>query len=565
MTARDTSEPQHRYRGEFTPTLSSALISDGVHTLSLRPSSHEFSAPVFNPSTVLSAGPEILVSEICASGCDHGITVGSHASDAKQAIRRALRLALSQQNEEALQLVATIEERISHLSLEETGELRESSAAIRAIALCAQDNRVAALSLAVKIASDRNGDPISGIVSAISRLGYWRLGDHDKADALGRRVPANMRRKSQALAAIFHLSIEAAMNFEQLRLPAARRLASDAFALAQDRFGRDSVAASLPATLIAQIFYEEGYLDDAEVQIRRSLAMVSAGGNVEAALRCYITLARIALHRGQLDHATVILQEAEALGERKCWPRLIAASVASRLDLMLAGHHVDEAATLAKRLDRLASGFSSADDFARMEIERYAKIGKCRVMIAQEMPWRSVTILRQLQFEAICRKDLHLSLELSLLMVEAVTAMDQDATEMLSEALRLGASIGLYQIFCDRSARFKHLLVRLSENLPADVSGSSSISSYLASIIDKYKSAPVTASSANSSRRKGSLSEREREILRLISEGRSNKRIAQSLAIAPETVKSHAKHIFIKLAVATRAEAVSRAEGLGLI
>ena len=61
-----------------------------------------------------------------------------------------------------------------------------------------------------------------------------------------------------------------------------------------------------------------------------------------------------------------------------------------------------------------------------------------------------------------------------------------------------------------------------------------------------------------------SLSARESDILRLIAEGRSNKEIARNLAIAPETVKSHVKHIFTKLNVEKRAQAVLRAQILGL-
>ena len=67
------------------------------------------------------------------------------------------------------------------------------------------------------------------------------------------------------------------------------------------------------------------------------------------------------------------------------------------------------------------------------------------------------------------------------------------------------------------------------------------------------------------SRASSYLSERERNILQLISQGLSNKRIAKELVIAPETVKSHVKHVFANLAVGTRAEAVSKAEGLGII
>jgi DNA-binding CsgD family transcriptional regulator len=61
------------------------------------------------------------------------------------------------------------------------------------------------------------------------------------------------------------------------------------------------------------------------------------------------------------------------------------------------------------------------------------------------------------------------------------------------------------------------------------------------------------------------LSPREYMVLQLISRGHSNKRVAQSLGIAPETVKSHAKHIFVKLRAQSRLEAVMRALMLGLI
>ena len=61
------------------------------------------------------------------------------------------------------------------------------------------------------------------------------------------------------------------------------------------------------------------------------------------------------------------------------------------------------------------------------------------------------------------------------------------------------------------------------------------------------------------------LSPRETEILTLIAGGLSNKEIARSLYIGPETVKSHLKSVFTKLGVERRAQAVSRAQTLGLV
>jgi LuxR family maltose regulon positive regulatory protein len=61
------------------------------------------------------------------------------------------------------------------------------------------------------------------------------------------------------------------------------------------------------------------------------------------------------------------------------------------------------------------------------------------------------------------------------------------------------------------------------------------------------------------------LTKRERDVLAMIGQGFANKRIARTLEISPETVKSHIKRIFLKLAASTRTEAVSRAGSLGLL
>lgn len=68
------------------------------------------------------------------------------------------------------------------------------------------------------------------------------------------------------------------------------------------------------------------------------------------------------------------------------------------------------------------------------------------------------------------------------------------------------------------------------------------------------------------SRTSGSpLSEREAQILRCISEGRSNKEVARQLGISPSTVRTHVESMFRKLQCTTRAAATLKALSLGLI
>lgn len=64
---------------------------------------------------------------------------------------------------------------------------------------------------------------------------------------------------------------------------------------------------------------------------------------------------------------------------------------------------------------------------------------------------------------------------------------------------------------------------------------------------------------------KVSLSPREREILQLIAEGRTNIEIAELLGISRETVKTMLYRAFTKLRVKRRSEAVAEAQRLGLL
>ena len=60
------------------------------------------------------------------------------------------------------------------------------------------------------------------------------------------------------------------------------------------------------------------------------------------------------------------------------------------------------------------------------------------------------------------------------------------------------------------------------------------------------------------------LSEREREVLVLMASGATNREIAAELYLSPHTVKEHTSALYRKLEVRNRAEAVQRAERLGI-
>jgi DNA-binding CsgD family transcriptional regulator len=78
----------------------------------------------------------------------------------------------------------------------------------------------------------------------------------------------------------------------------------------------------------------------------------------------------------------------------------------------------------------------------------------------------------------------------------------------------------------------------------------------LAQLLRPYLIPSLVRSSSNA------LTEREAEVLGLVAEGRTNAEIATTLSIAPGTVKKHLDHIYEKLDVRSRTEAVVRALGM---
>jgi DNA-binding CsgD family transcriptional regulator len=82
-----------------------------------------------------------------------------------------------------------------------------------------------------------------------------------------------------------------------------------------------------------------------------------------------------------------------------------------------------------------------------------------------------------------------------------------------------------------------------------------------------FRSEPRTGSFTPNERARESLgiTERERQVLQLLADGRSNKEIAAQLGVSPNTVKTHVARLFEKLRVARRTEAIQLARELGLV
>jgi DNA-binding NarL/FixJ family response regulator len=139
--------------------------------------------------------------------------------------------------------------------------------------------------------------------------------------------------------------------------------------------------------------------------------------------------------------------------------------------------------------------------------------------------------------------------------VIVLTTFDDD--EYIFDALRTGAVGYLLKDVAS---------TQLVEAIRAAARGESILEpSVAAKVIAEFTRVSSMVPSAQMEQLVDPLSERELEILSLITSGASNKEIASQLSIAEGTVKNHVTHILAKLGVRDRTQAALKAREMGLV
>jgi LuxR family maltose regulon positive regulatory protein len=149
-------------------------------------------------------------------------------------------------------------------------------------------------------------------------------------------------------------------------------------------------------------------------------------------------------------------------------------------------------------------------------------------------------------------------IEIEVLILQSLVFQAQDEMDRalitLQSAIALAEPEGFFRIFLDRGLGMPALLYEAAARGIAP--------NYIGKLLGTL---PVSTSTIQPSPMIDPLSERELDVLRLIAAGASNADIAKEFVIAPATVKKHINHIFSKLAVTSRTQAIVRARQLGLL
>ena len=480
---------------------------------------------------------------------------------------RACRSLIELRIDDALAAIAQFEDEAAHADVPVAPRSREFAEVLRAVLLVlkSQDGATVRAALAVLESRHRSGGGRSPALAAVLRVGYWKVRDFDRYYAVPRlkhAMPAH--RGTHGLATIIGPTFEAVVEAEQLRLVVATRLARGAHERAVNRFGKRSPVTARAAVVLAELLYEEGHCTGLEALVMENLTAVRTSGDEESALQGYRVLARLAARRGDTEFAFLILKEAEALAAARDWTGMMAESLMLRVQLLLTEGRTHDAAICSKRIETLARNIRfSSDDTLHA---RHA-LACAQILVAIGDPCRGATILRELRAASCVKRNNYWALRLSVQLADALLGCGEHAEgrAMLVQALQVGARAGVHQTFVDAGAHVAELLLSLHHASPQDGRLPPELRPYIGSILADRAQQRERTALTRVSRVTESLSPREQSVLRSMSYGLSNKRIAQELQIAPETVKSHVKGIFIKLAVQTRAHAVSTANALGLL
>ncbi len=320
---------------------------------------------------------------------------------------------------------------------------------------------------------------------------------------------------------------------------------------------------------LGDLLREWNRLEEAERLLAQGLQQVrdALSSFADEVLAGHVALARLLQARGQYDQAVATLEAFAHLAEgRRLVPQIRAQLSTARAQVELMQGHVEAAARWVQ-----ASGVSVTDEKLSYSQEQ-AYLMLARVRIAQARGQAAgfslpalqevLSLLDRLLADAEAKGRRNSIMEILIVQALALQALHDRtrALATLERALTLAAPEGYIRLFVDEGVPMRELLRQAGARGIAP--------SYVAALLAAFGEQGAE-SEASSPLHPSSLIEpltaREREVLRLLAEGKSNREIAQRLVLSIGTVKKYVYNICGKLGVQSRMQALARARTLHLL
>jgi len=282
-----------------------------------------------------------------------------------------------------------------------------------------------------------------------------------------------------------------------------------------------------------------------------SIARVKISQHDWEAAQEYIDKAR---HQGRASKSTQLDDLLVGIAQSLLWVR--------RGELDLAMQWVRWQGLLDRSVEEMLA--SHAQNAAINEFLHGQYLVVARLFLARQQPDEAIQAIETLLNHSLESGQYRRGIEYLVLKALALQQkLDIDrAIEVLHEALSLGEAENFQRVFLDEGKPMAQLLYQAAAR--------GIYPQYAGTLLSGFASAETntlegTAKASPHEDWIEPLSEREKEILALVAEGLSNNEIAGRLFISLSTVKGHIAHIFGKLGVSSRTQAISRARGFGLI
>ncbi len=276
----------------------------------------------------------------------------------------------------------------------------------------------------------------------------------------------------------------------------------------------------------------------------------------------YIALARLQQARGEYSRALATLDAFMDLASlRHFVPQLLARGMAVQAQVELAQTNLAAALRWAD-----GSGLSLADeDLSYPREQEYLALARVRIAQGREDLTRpflqeALGLLDRLLQDAEAKARLSSVLEILVLRALALLARgdQKHALTTLEQALTRAEPEGYIRLFVDEGEPMRSLLRQ------AQARGITPhyVAQLLAAFDEQHVPGPAVPAHSPLVE---PLTEREREVLHLLSTGASNLEIARRLVVSLGTVKKHVSNLCGKLGVQSRTQAIARARALQLV
>jgi len=404
-------------------------------------------------------------------------------------------------------------------------------------------------------------------------LSLARVADGELED--GNEALTEVVRKGQEIGnpmiAVTALCFQARLQVRQGHPHRAKAILERALQFATDQQGQRLPIASEPLVELGRILREWNQLEDAEDCLLEGITLASRWSEL-ASFDAYIPLARIRQAQGDTQGAREALDMARQIAVKSEVTKADDLVTEMRQAyLSIVQGDLEGALRWAERrglvpgvVQEPEGDSDSSHDFLQERLRKYENLVLARLFIAQNEGARALELLDPLLVQArqLRRIDLVIEIQILRALAAQIEGRGELAMETLAGALSHAEPAGYVRSFLDEGQAMAALLRQAASRGIAPA--------YVTTLISAFE-APQSERTAVKSHAPSAqplvepLSEREMDVLRLLSNGLSNPEIAEELTIAVSTVRSHCKSIYGKLNVHKRWDAVHRAQELGLL